>query len=76
MGGLPVDAVFGPIFRDLDVFDTIADFKILHDLPSIARWRVALSQRASVKSAVRDDYAKMLHRFFVMRQSALSRLVV
>jgi glutathione S-transferase len=71
-----VDAVFAPIFRYFDVFDSIANFGTFADLPRINNWRNALAERTSVKTAVRDDYPKLLHEFLVKRQSALSRLIV
>ena len=37
-----VDAVFGPVFRYFDVFDTIGDFGILAGKPKLARWRLRL----------------------------------
>jgi glutathione S-transferase len=70
-----VDAVFAPIFRYFDVFDPIADFGILNDLPRMQQWRAALAQRPSVKSAVSHDYQELLREFLVKRQSALSRLI-
>src|SRR6266478_2091250 len=59
-----VDAVFGPVFRYFDVFDTIGDFGILADKPKLARWRGALSKRPSVRSAVSADYPALLGDFF------------
>ncbi len=70
-----VDAVFAPIFRYFEVFDSIANFGTFADLPRINNWRNALAERTSVKTAVRDDYPKLLHEFLVKRQSALSKLI-
>src|ERR1700757_1937504 len=50
-----VDAVFGPVFRYFDVFDTIGNFGILTGKPKLARWRTALAARPSVKAAVSAD---------------------
>ena len=69
-----VDAVFGPVFRYFDVFDEIGDFGILANKPKLARWRKALSQRPSVRSAVSPDYPALLHDFIDRRRSWLSRL--
>lgn len=44
-----VDAVFGPVFRYFEVFDTIADFGFWHDLPKLCRWREALARRPSIR---------------------------
>ena len=69
-----VDAVLGPVFRYFDVFDGIADFGILADRPKLARWRKALAERPSVRSAVRSDYPALLRDFIERRNSWLSGL--
>src|SRR5258708_4565242 len=69
-----VDAVFGPVFRYFDVFDTIGDFGILADKPKLARWRGALSKRPSVRSAVSADYPALLRDFLARRNSWISHL--
>src|ERR1700746_2720057 len=40
-----VDAVFGPVFRYFDVFDTIRDFQILAGKPKVTAWRRLLATR-------------------------------
>jgi glutathione S-transferase len=62
-----VDAVFGPVFRYWEVFDTVADFGVFTDLPKVQAWRAALSRRPSVRDAVAPDYAARLADF-VRRQ--------
>jgi len=69
-----VDAVFGPVFRYFDVFDTIGDFGILADKPKLKRWRECLAARASVLAAVSADYPALLRAFIDRRNSWLSRL--
>jgi glutathione S-transferase len=69
-----VDAVFGPVFRYFDVFDTIGDFGILAGKPKLARWRAALAARPSVRSAVSADYPALLHAFLDRRGSYLTQL--
>jgi glutathione S-transferase len=69
-----VDAVFGPVFRYFDVFDTIADFGILAGKPKLARWRKALAARPSVRAAVSADYPVLLRDFLNRRNSWLSQL--
>jgi glutathione S-transferase len=69
-----VDAVFGPVFRYFDVFDTIGEFGILADKPRLARWRSDLARRTSVKHAVGADYPELLRDFIARRQSRLSQL--
>jgi len=70
-----VDAAFGPVFRYFDVFDSIADFGILSELPKLARWRKALAERPSIRDAVTPDYASRLLAFLEARNSHLSRLM-
>lgn len=65
-----VDAAFGPIFR---YFDSIDDFGILSGLPKTGAWRLALSQRASVRTTVAADHGERLREFMERRGSALSR---
>jgi glutathione S-transferase len=69
-----VDAVFGPIFRYFDVFDSIADFGILAGKPKLARWRQALAARPSVRGAVSAEYPALLRDFLNRRNSWLSQL--
>lgn len=65
-----VDAVFAPVFRYFDVFDTITDLGILTDLPKVARWRAALAARPSVQNAVSPTYPEQL-RAFVQSQAGV-----
>lgn len=58
-----VDAVFAPIFRYFDTFDTIAPTGVFDGLVKVARWRAALSARQSVKDAVAEDYPARLRTF-------------
>lgn len=58
-----VDAVFAPIFRYFDVFETIAPTGIFDAVPRVTAWRNALSARASVRGAVTVDYAERLKVF-------------
>jgi glutathione S-transferase len=69
-----VDAVFGPVFRYFDVFDTIGDFGILAEKPKLGRWRKSLAERPSVRSAVSADYPALLQDFIERRRSWLSQL--
>jgi len=68
-----VDAVFGPVFRYFDAFDAVGDFGFFTGLPRLAAWRARLSERPSVRHAVRPDYLERLNRFLRDRQSALSK---
>lgn len=62
-----VDAVFAPVFRYFDVFDTIADFGIFKGLDKTTAWRRALARRKSVKDAVVPDYNDRLRRFLALQ---------
>jgi glutathione S-transferase len=67
-----VDAVYGPVFRYFDVFDTGGDFGFWSGLPKVQHWRQALARRPSVVQAARPDYPQRLVDFLVARRSALS----
>jgi glutathione S-transferase len=69
-----VDAVFGPVFRYFDVFDSIADFGIFAGKPKLERWRKALAARPSVRAAVSVDYPALLRDFVNRRNSWLSQV--
>jgi glutathione S-transferase len=69
-----VDAVFGPIFRYFDVFDTIADVRAFAGTPRVRAWRAALADRPSVKQAVNADYADRLRAFLVRHDAHLLKL--
>ncbi len=69
-----VDAVFGPVFRYFDVFDTIADFGFWDDRPKARRWREALARRPSIQQAASPQYPALLMAFLVKRGSALSAM--
>jgi len=68
-----VDAVFGPVWRYFDVFDTLVDFGFWQDVPRLAAWRRALAARPSVRGAVGPDYPALLRDFLAARPSALAR---
>jgi glutathione S-transferase len=68
-----VDAVFAPVFRYFDGFDSLGDFGILAEKPKVAAWRAALATRPSVKAAVGEGFPERLLRFFEARQGVLVR---
>ena len=70
-----VDAVFAPVFRYFDVFETFVDFGLFARTPALQTWRAALARRASVRDAVGADYAARLLAFLRRRGSALSALM-
>lgn len=71
-----VDAAFGPLFRYLKAFETLADLHLAPDLPRVEGWRAALAVRPSVVSAVAPDYPERLATFLRARSSHLSRLIL
>lgn len=70
-----IDAVYGPIFRYFDVFDTFANFNTFDDFPKCLLWRNALKQRSSIKSAVSNNYSNQLIKFLIHRESYISHLI-
>lgn len=68
-----VDAFFGPVFRYFDVFDEIWDFGIFARTPKVKAWRWQLAERASVRNAVRQDYAQQLVEYIRKRGSELAK---
>ncbi len=66
-----VDAVFGPIFRYFDVFDTIDDFGFFDEFTKVRAWRVQLAARPSVRETVSP--VEPLSNFLRRRPSALAR---
>ena len=71
-----MDASLGPVFRYFDVFDRVADFGILSNMPKVQMWRKALATRPSIQSAVAPDYDHRLWKFLQAKNSHLSRLMI
>lgn len=69
-----VDAVFAPIFRYFDVFDTVAPTGVLDGFEKVAAWRAALMRRASVRTAVAEDYPERLKVFLKEHDAWLLKL--
>lgn len=69
-----VDAVFAPIFRYFDVFDTLMPTGMFAETPKLRAWRRALFERKSVVSAVMPDYDVRLRAFLVKHDAYLLRL--
>ena len=70
-----VDAAWAPVFRYLDAFETIADFRLTDGAPRVAAYRAALAARPSVQGAVAADYPQRLLDFLRRKGSHLSRLM-
>lgn len=67
-----VDAVYAPVFRYFDTFDTIRDFGVFDGLERVCAWRNALAARPSVRGAVAEDYHARLTMFIKDRDGALA----
>jgi glutathione S-transferase len=70
-----VDAVYGPIFRYFNVFETISNLSFFTDTPQVSHWRRSLQARSSIQTAVAADYPERLLTFLRNRNSHLSILV-
>lgn len=68
-----VDAAFAPAFRYLGVVDHGDTLGLFDSLARVTRWRDALAERPSVKSAVVEDYARRLYDFVTADDTVLSR---
>ena len=71
-----VDAVFAPVFRYFDVFETFQDFGVFEQAPKVRAWRARLAQRDSVRGAVLPEYGERLLQFLRQRNSALTKVMV
>ena len=69
------DAAFGPVFRYFDVLDNYTNTDIFYGLEKTIKWRKQLSQRASIKEAVTDEYPELLTKFLMYRGSYISSLI-
>jgi glutathione S-transferase len=69
-----VDAVFAPIFRYFDLFDTLIELSVFAETPKVRAWRAALAQRPSVRTAVGADYPQLLHAFLVRHNAHMLKL--
>ena len=69
-----VDAVFAPIFRYFDVFDTLIDLSVFAKAPKVRTWRAELAKRPSVRTAVGADYPQLLHAFLVRHNAHMLKL--
>ncbi len=68
-----VDAVFAPVFRYFDLFDTLVDHGIFDGLVRVSAWRQALAERPSVRAAVGSDYNARLMTFLREHDAYLLR---
>jgi glutathione S-transferase len=71
-----VDAVFGPVFRYFDIFESIEDFAFFNHTPRVRAWRAQLATRASVQNSVCADYTNNLLSFLRRKNSAIALKIV
>lgn len=69
-----VDAAFAPIFRLLETFDRIADFRLLQGLPATVAYQLNLAARPSVRAAVMPEYGQVFLSYLAERGSHLARI--
>lgn len=70
-----VDAAFAPVFRYFDVFDEVSGVTFFAHTPKVRAWRLALSERPSVRSAVSVHYPSMLRQFVMNQNSMLAHRI-
>ena len=68
-----VDAVFAPVFRYFDAFESVGARGWFDGTPRVQVWRTRLQARDSVRLAVLPDYPQRLLAFLRSRGSELSR---
>lgn len=68
-----VDAVYAPIFRYFDVFDSFRDLGAFAGLHKVSAWREALAKRPSVRHAVTENFHDELVKYLEKRNSYLLR---
>ena len=68
-----VDAVFAPVFRYFDAFESVGTQGWFDGTPRVQGWRRRLQARTSVRLAVLPDYPQRLLAFLRSRGSELSR---
>lgn len=70
-----IDAVYGPVFRYFEVFDSFTELNTFTHIPKCQVWRKTLSQRKSIQQAVPQDYSILLLQFLINRNSYISTLI-
>lgn len=70
-----IDAVYGPIFRYFDVFESVMVLDVFQGVDNVLAWREQLKARTSVQQAVTHDYPERLIDFVRARNSYMSTLM-
>ncbi|WLQ15970.1 glutathione S-transferase family protein [Hahella aquimaris] len=69
------DAVYAPVFRYFDVFNSLIKIDLFKGLAKVEAWRRQMAARQSVIDAVDADFAQALIAFVIRKQSYLSHLL-
>jgi len=70
-----VDAMFAPVFRYFETFESFVDLSLFEAVPKVAAWRAALAKRPSVISAVVPDYSARLKAFLLKKNGWIAGLM-
>jgi glutathione S-transferase len=70
-----VDAVFAPMFRYFETFETITGAETFKGLHKVEAWRKALAARRSVIAAAGGDYADRLRAFLRKHNGVLAQMM-
>ncbi len=70
-----IDAVYGPIFRYFDVFESVMVLDVFQGAEKVLAWREQLKARTSIQKAVTHDYPERLIEFVRARNSYMSTLM-
>lgn len=70
-----IDAVYAPIFRYFDAFDTFSNLQTFSNFPKCQLWRAALKQRKSVQDAIPKNYQPLLMQYFIERKGYMAELI-
>lgn len=69
-----LDAVAAPIFRYFDMVDEQRIRYLFKGLDKIIAWRIALSKRPSVQTAVADNYQEKFHAYLAQHHTLLAAI--
>ncbi len=67
-----VDAVYGPIFRNMQCLEGMQNQDLFEDAPDVAQWRDAVLQRPSVINAVKESFNQDFCDFVVRTGSVFT----
>lgn len=68
-----IDAVYGPIFRNMQCLEGMQNQDLFEDAPDVASWRDAVLQLPSVINAVKESFSQDFCDFVVRTGSVFAR---